>query len=307
MFAFMQNRPQSAASSYPTLAQHMATGLRSLGEALAELGIWTAAVIAALPLFASVALGLEADLRSTLLVFESALLVYNFDHWRDAKAGEKASGRLGPGRREFLIVTVLAGLAMTLHAAFESTAVQLVFGSYLAIGMAYGLRLVPRPNSIGTSWIRPKDIPGFKGILVAGAVTLAAVGLPVARAGHVDWQAITGVASVVFAMAAINTHLSDLADLDEDRRSGTPTLAVLLGFSRMRRLSLAVVLLFLAIWVPTCAMLELFSGGTALATILGLGFMGLFAQTLRPNTPDSRYALLLDGSLMIPALVVMFE
>ncbi len=273
--------------------------LRALRLALVDSAVWTALTLAALPVLASHLLAIPLDLRPSALIFASGVFIYNLDHFLDASSeeGSAATWTEGIGRATLGWLVVGSGILVAVLLASAPAAVGRVFVTYGLVGIAYGLPVLPLWRRGALAWLRLKDIPGMKAAIVAGSITVAAVGLPVAWSGAGPGAPLWSTALLIWVLVVSNAIMCDVGDLRADRVSGVQTLPVLIGVEQTR---LVVTLLALSV-------LALFSWGVAGGmvgahpeAVTGCSLVILYAALVTERTPKAALSLILDGCSFAP-------
>lgn len=285
--------------------------------AIVDSAAWTALTLSALTLGASYMLGLGFELRAAGVIGASGLFVYNLDHLADSyrERGSAEQWKAGIGRTTLLFLVLVSALLLSLQLLGAPAAVGQVVAGYMLVGVLYGLPFFPMPGRRGLRWLRLKDVPGMKAVIVTSSITVAAVGLPLAWAvdgqGLGAWAlqspertfaAVAPVALFVWTLVFCNTVMCDVGDLAADRRTGVKTLPVLLGVARTRRL---LALLLVAV-----------VGAFGLAGGQGLPvpYLQLFATTalvalyvglVTDRCPKRVLSFALDGCSFVPLLAAM--
>lgn len=276
--------------------------LRILRMALVDSAVWTALTLAALPMLASHMLAVPLDLRPSALIFTSGLFIYNLDHFADAtgEEGSAATWTEGIGREVIGWLVVGSGLALAGLLATAPPAVGRVFVGYGLVGVAYGLPVLPLVGPRGVRWLRLKDIPGMKAAIVAGSITLAAVGLPVAWFGVAPGAPVWAAAALIWVLVVSNAIMCDVGDLCADRISGVRTLPVLLGVERTRLVVCLLALSLLAVfsWGWASGMV-----GSHPEAITGCALVILYTSFVTERTPKAVLSLVLDGCSFAPLLI----
>ena len=277
--------------------------LRALIHALVFSSVWIAACVGGLTAGATALLGLPFDSSAGLLLFASTLFVYGLDHWLDARSGGVADPAVRRVMLHPLTFALLVGSAVvTAVLVWRAPMVErLVFGAYASSGVLYGLRCLPVRREGRLTWIRLKDVPYTKGLVVSAAITTGSVGIPLARAAApVAPSLLVITASLVFLLVAVNTHLFDTPDLEDDRRMGVRTVASLLGMSGLRSAAAVAALLggLLAALVPSANI------APAVAFAAALGGSAVFAYCAGPTTPRMVYGTLLEMMMALPFLLL---
>ena len=151
-------------------------------------------------------------------------------------------GSKGPARARVLERSrrVLIGIALgSLLCAF-AVAATLGLGSVLVVGAASLSGLIYKKRiRVGQRWVSLKSIPGSKDILVALALAVVALALPLWHDGRPwgfrAWAAVLLLSSLVFA----RTTIYNLRDMQNDQILGRETLPILLGRRTTKILLLA--------------------------------------------------------------------
>lgn len=300
-------RDQRPDSVLPSAWAALTTPFRWFLRVVVWSSVWAAASIASLSLFAQHALGLEVDWLAPAAIFASALFIYNLDHIVDSRVQQidDCEARSYFRHPALVLLTGLAGVATAGLLWLAPPAAQLVFVGYATIGVLYGLPLVPDPRSGAGRWWRLKDLPMSKGLLVGTAVSWGTVGMAVACSGasldHELLAAAVFTGAFTFVFVTSNTHVSDIPDLASDLRAGVRTLPATLGIRHTRRTLVAVNL----------AMMALMMWGWGADTtshhaemVVSLCASVLYILSVDTRTPREVYGVLVDGSLVLPALLV---
>ncbi|NOY24478.1 MAG: UbiA family prenyltransferase [Oligoflexia bacterium] len=265
--------------------------------------LWTAATLAALPLLAAHVLHLPLDLRPSGLIFFSGMLIYNLDHLADShmEAGGGDRWARGIGRSPLVGIVLSSASAICTMLWLAPPAVALVFISYALVGVIYGLPLLP-PGMSKSGRQRLKDIPGLKNMVVASSVSIAAVGLPLAYSAVPFTRLAVLAALFPWVLVMSNATMCDVGDLQADRRSGVPTLPVLLGVSRTRLLVLSLNVLLFSVFAFTTASGQLSSHPEVL---LSATVAAVYSRLVTERTAKHLLSLVLDGCTFIPFTLVI--
>lgn len=173
-------------------------------------------------------LGLPSESRYALMVGTYVLAMYMLNQYLDPLG----LGSRGPARKRFLeqnrpILISVGSISLLATLALSAT---LGMGSLLMVLLASGLGLTyKRGFSLGKVHLSLKAIPASKDILVATALAILAVAVPL---WHFDWvwdprawSAVLLVAALVFA----RTTISDLREMQNDQILGKETMPILIG------------------------------------------------------------------------------
>lgn len=266
--------------------------------------VWTALTLAALPLFAAHVMGLAMDLRPSAVIFFSGMLIYNLDHFADSyeESGSMDLWRGGIGRGALSGLVLCSALTLAGLLWLAPPAVGRVFVGYALVGLLYGLPVFPVRRQGAQGWLRLKDIPGFKAAIVASAICVAAVGLPLAYAGGGLGPLAGPAALFIWVFVVSNAVMCDVGDLRADLASGVPTLPVMLGVRCTRQ---AVILLNLFL-------LSLFMWGWASGMVaphpevlISASLVVLYVVLVNERTPKQLMSLCLDGCSFVPILLAL--
>jgi 4-hydroxy-3-methylbut-2-enyl diphosphate reductase len=146
-------------------------------------------------------------------------------------------GAKGPGRARFLernrkplLATALLALATTLGtAALLGLKPLLVVSGASVLGIGYKFRLKAGARTISLS-----AIPGSKDVLVAAALGVVAVAMPLWHLRHpFDLRALAALALVTVLVFA-RTVIYDIIDMQNDQIIGKETLPILIGKVRAK-------------------------------------------------------------------------
>lgn len=247
-----------------------------------------------------------------LLCFAGVLFIYNLDHALDARGGALSDPeleRMFVGRRRWAIVFLMAlsaAIALVLLADFNPFAHLPALYVAAGAGLLYGLPLVPWRGAAGWRWWRLKDLPGCKAALIAGAVSTAALGLPLAYAAYPARLLSARAAELAGAFGFLSVYtfsnalMFDLRDRIADGKQGLRTLPVLIGPRRSRGLILALNA------AAALGLLLLWTGGAGRPHPEWLGAMAYtlaYSFLLQENTSRTKFSLVVDGGLFLPGLL----
>jgi len=265
-----------------------------------ETSIWTAGALAALAVFANHALEVPIQTPAWVLVFCTAMLVYNLDHLIDAVRAPRdraAKGKLPIWALASLVAASSAATVVLLWSA--PPAARWIFAGYGALGLVYGLPLIP-------TWrgrlvlVRLKDIPGLKAVAVSAGIALATFGLPVAFAGGVHLVDALAPVGFLFVFVFANTVVFDVRDLEEDAAAGVPSIPVALGLENTRTLLVGIGTAVLL----TLVVVSLMSGVVAhpemiFCLVITIGYVVIIDS----STPRSTFFLVVEGCAFLPAVL----
>ncbi len=264
--------------------------------------LWVAGSLASIALFTCHVIGVDS-LAPAALVLASGLFIYNLDHVADARVQvvPDAEAQQYFKHPAVLVLLVLSAITTGLLVSEAPRAAQWAFAAYCGVGFFYGLPVIPLPTRAGVRWARLKEIPWFKGWLVASAITTGTVVMPLGWAGVPIGVEYVPLLAFVFVFSATNTHMFDVRDLVSDRDCGVRTLPVAMG---VRSTKLALVLLNL---VLLGAVLTEWSDsllGAHPEVGVSLCISVLYVLLLRVRTARDVYAIFIDGCWYLPALLL---
>lgn len=263
--------------------------------------VWVAGALASIAVFTCHVLGIEAW-QPAALVFASGMFIYNLDHVADARVQEIPDAVAQRYFRHPLVLLLLVASAIGtgLLVSDAPRAAQWAFGAYASVGLLYGLPVLPVPTRSGLTWRRLKEIPWFKGWMVAASITTGTVLLPVAWGGVPLSVELLPLAIFVFVFSATNTHMFDVRDLGSDEESGVHTLPVAVG---VRRTKMALILLNLVVLGALCWGWGAATVGAHPAVAMSLAVSILYVLLLDEDTPRPVYGVAIDGCWYLPFLL----
>jgi 4-hydroxybenzoate polyprenyltransferase len=198
--------------------------------------------------------------------------------------------------RNYILILSLESINLAVVFAFFSDpyAILLILGIFYA-GAFY---------SLGVSKLRVKKTLVAKNFMVAGAITMAAVLLPVVI--HVsNLFIIVLVAYFVFLKAFINTVLLDVRDIEGDRKAGARTIPLYLGRQKTRNL-LLLLNSTLIVWIGFSFLEGLFYPYHIVLVISLLYAYWYILRFTRANGDTNKYEdFLVDGETILLALYVL--
>ena len=180
------------------------------------------------------------------VVFFATLFVYNLDRLSSGSGEDRVeeSPRHRWIHRHERVLQVSAGISLvasavgTLWLPLEVTVALIPLG---VLALAYSLPVIPT----GDRWLRLKDVPGLKVILIAVVWAGATGWLPAIETLEDPWNA--RVAQMVGARALFIVGITlpfDIRDMDRDARSGIATIPLWLGVDWTRRIAVGCIVAF---------------------------------------------------------------
>ena len=155
---------------------------------------------------------------------------------------------------------------------------------------------------------RLRDIAYIKIFLIAITVTCVTVYLPIVDAGErlfiMDKELALLCAERFFFILCITIPF-DIRDLHMDEKMGLKTIPTLLGVKRSLALSLAFLVLFVAILAYHYAGKELMSGATFIAMLFSALVTGLIVVKSKPERSEHYFSFLVEGTMVIQFLLVL--
>jgi len=269
---------------------------RWIEAALVETNLLVALAVVALHRFVVLHLGLDVPVATDLVIGGSTLALYSVDRLFDrAVEGERSATR-SPLRGGVMAATGVVVAIVGLVAAPPAVRALVVVGAL--VSTTYGLPVRRREGV--RRWVRLKDLPGVKSWMVAAAVSVAVVSVPVVwSAAPVDARVVVTTA-MLFALTAANAHLFDLRDVAWDRRLEVPTVPVRWGVGTARALIVALLLAAMASAAVDAATV---AGPTGLGVVVAALAVVPLAWRGSPATPALAWPLVVDGALVLPWLV----
>lgn len=280
-----------------------------------QLRLWVATCVTGLSLFSIQALGVAQEGTATTalaVIFFATLALYNLDGGLDAPKAPARSPRGSPERGVAPANAAARDRRRRLHLAFTgfSGCVLLVLASRLSprallltsggalICSVYAVPLT-RTRRSSDRGFRLKALPFLKAPFVGCAVGTATVWVPLwAGDGRVQLSRALALTCALSFYCTANALLCDVPDIDEDERTGVPTLPLRWGLAGTRWTSRALItagVLISAVFAgqgtPSSHSIGLFCLGAGLLT---------FTELIDFRTPRRTVAVWVDGALLLP-------
>ncbi len=265
-------------------------------DMLIDSRLWVASMITSLTLFAALSLGLPPRFLPLALVFFCGVGIYNVDHVVDLPPGPRSR------RARWLALVSLGAVLLLLSRASHQLALLVILGALAAC--AYFVPLPFRGRRV-----RIETVPVFKPLLIGGAVSTAAVFVPLVdaltRAPRTldllpDYLPEALYRTVVLGLwCGANTLLFDVRDVHVDRESGVATAPVARGVRFT--LWLVTALLVLATLAAEAGYrLGVTSSPDARRGVEVAALCTLCCTWMIPTRRGALFALLVDGTLAVP-------
>jgi len=242
---------------------------------------------------------LEGTSSSSLLLiaaFFVAIAIYNLNKVTDLEEDSinlPDRARFVRKYRHYLMFVSLLALNIAVVCVFFSNPyaiIVILFPFY--IGALY---------SVGLGKKRIKNILFAKNVLTAGAITVAAVLLPLAINAGIP-TVILLVAYFFFLKLFINSVLFDVRDIDGDRKAGVRTIPTYLGRKKTRNLLLILNSTFI-VWIAITLYQGLFYPYHFVLILSVLyGYWYILRFTRASAESNRLFDLLVDGEWMLIAL-----
>lgn len=184
------------------------------------------------------------------VVFFATLFVYNLDRLSSGSGEDRVeeSPRHRWIHRHERVLQVSAGVSLvasavgTLWLPLEVTLALIPLG---VLALAYSLPVIPTRDR----WLRLKDVPGLKVILIAVVWAVATGLLPAIETLEAPWSSgvVEGVVQMVGARALFIAGITlpfDIRDMERDARSGIATVPLWLGVDWTRRIAVGCIVAF---------------------------------------------------------------
>lgn len=197
----------------------------------------------------------------------------------------------------------LAAVAYGLAVALSVLGGPLAFTLALVPGAAWVVYAVDWVPVDGAPFRRLKELLFVNSALVAAAWSVPVVFVPLAFADAAVTPSVGVVLLYLLVATFVNTEISNVGDVESDRRSDVATMPVAFGVRRTRQALYAVTLL--AGGVLWTAMAADYLSATATAA-LGVGLLCLLAVVSRVGRTDSERRLAIAAECTrLPALAVL--
>lgn len=202
-----------------------------------------------------------------------------------------------PSLIEFLFL-MLSIIIPALHLAINTILLICTTGF---ISTLYFIKINFRSTSI---W-GLRSIPAFKNIFLAASWAFTTVYIPYLFTQTHSLLFLSLLSRFIFILAICIAV--DVRDIQRDTKTGTKTLAVIIGFSKTKYIAIILTLIFLTLTV-TARQIQLtsMSSNFEYNSLLFTGIL-LFAILLylNPKHKTSTYTLLLDGCMFLQAILLV--
>ena len=201
------------------------------------------------------------------------------------------------------ILFVVAGAAGLLTAYAMGPTPFLILLIMSILGFSYNLRLIPKALPVRLKYLRIKDIPGSKTVLITVAWGIVTAIFP--ALGDSGEMTMGTVLSFVWAMSMVfvRTAFFDILDMQGDRIVGKETLPILLGEKRALRL-LKVLLLFSAAILLLASLSGVFNPlGYALAVCPLLLLLVIVASERKTALPGVHFEFLVETHFLLAGAI----
>ncbi len=225
------------------------------------------------------------------VVFCCTLVIYNLDRLIEPNPGDSLHEQwVERHRKPLWALTALAGVGTAVLAVLLQTPalISLLVAGVVAVG--YCVPVMPGRQR----WMRLKELPGAKLLLIAGVWTYATAGLPMIEA-QVGFgaQAAAVLSARLLFIAAVALPF-DVPDMKRDQQSGIATLPTLIGVRSTRRA--AIVLALASACVGAFNPLP-FGAAVILSALLTAALL----LALRADRGPGYFMVALDGMLLVQA------
>ena len=199
-----------------------------------------------------------------------------------------------------LVVAGAAGLFIAYTMVMAPFVILLVMS---LLGFSYNLRLIPKSVQVQFKYLRIKDIPGSKTVLITvawGIVTAIFPALCVPK----DLGVGTALVFVwAMSMVFVRTAFFDILDMQGDRIVGKETIPILIGEHRAMRLLKILLLVSLAILLMG-SLSGLFTGlGYVIAVCPLLMFLIIAASEKETMIPGLHFEFLMETQFLLAGIL----
>ncbi|CAN5544202.1 hypothetical protein BH11BAC2_BH11BAC2_08820 [soil metagenome] len=244
-------------------------------------------------------LGVYPPLQLLLFIFSGTFLAYRFAAWKIYLQVKPL--RIGfqerPGIVAFLIpfiLTIIPLLSLHSRAIFWALGIALFSSLYfLQWGQKGALK-----NGL-------RSVPLLKNVLLAGAWSVTTVWFPCYEQGWSSGTWYLFITRFIFILAIC--FGVDLRDLDTDRSQQLKTLPVLFGYRAIKIICLILFALFIALVFlkPADVLIPFRNPEQKTALVVSCVITSIALILLKRNDSTLKYTLLLDGSMLLQALMII--
>jgi len=199
-----------------------------------------------------------------------------------------------------LVVAGAAGLFTAYTMGMAPFVILLVMS---LLGFSYNLRLIPPSVPVHFKYLKIKDIPGSKTVLITVAWGIVTAVFP-ALSDPEDLNVGTALAFVwAMCMVFVRTAFFDILDMQGDRIVGKETIPILIGEHRAMRLLKILLLVSLAILLMG-SLSGLFTGlGYVIAVCPLLMFLIIAASEKETMIPGLHFEFLMETQFLLAGIL----
>ncbi len=239
------------------------------------------------------------DFALAWLIGAGTFFVYRLSIWQPVFDADKK--KVFVQKKPSRIEVILLAISLVVPSYFIDLKTLLFVGLTGLISTFYYFRLTVKKKDIGGLRI----IPAFKNIFLAASWSFATVYIPYLFTEATTPVLFLLVSRFIFILAVC--FGVDMRDVQRDVKTGTKTLAVLIGFTKTKFIAIILSLLFIALTLSAkqSQLLLLRSDFEHYSLIFtGLLLIGILLY-LKPTHKTSTYTLLLDGCMFLQALLLV--
>jgi 4-hydroxybenzoate polyprenyltransferase len=239
------------------------------------------------------------DLALAWLIGAGTFLVYRLSIWQPVfnTVERRIYLQKSPSKLELFLIA----FSLILPSFLIDLKILLFAGLTGLISTFYYFRLTLKNKAIGGLRI----IPAFKNIFLAASWSFSTVYIPYLFVQASSPVLFLFLSRFIFILAVC--FGVDMRDVQRDKKSGTKTLAVLLGFNQTKFIAIILSAVFIALTLSAkqIQLLPLRSDFEHYSLIFtGLLLIGILFY-LKPSHKTSTYTLLLDGCMFLQALLLV--
>jgi 4-hydroxybenzoate polyprenyltransferase len=239
------------------------------------------------------------DLALAWLIGAGTFLVYRLSIWQPVfnTVERRIYLQKSPSKLELFLIA----FSLILPSFLIDLKILLFAGLTGLISTFYYFRLTLKNKAIGGLRI----IPAFKNIFLAASWSFSTVYIPYLFVQASSPVLFLFLSRFIFILAVC--FGVDMRDVQRDKKSGTKTLAVLLGFNQTKFIAIILSAVFIALTLSAkqIQLLPLRSDFEHYSLIFTGLLLIVILFYLKPSHKTSTYTLLLDGCMFLQALLLV--
>ncbi len=218
---------------------------------------------------------------------------------------DPARERLYAGRhRGLLVAAVVSCLGSVGLAWLLSPVIGVLVLAAVLLGVAFSVKVVPKPVSSYLRYRRLKDIPASKTFFVAGAWAGVSAAVPyLSEQSHISVTTFLSVFLFCFLLVFIRASLYDIRDIQGDAVVGRETIPIIIGKQWTQRLVVVLTIAAAALLAASCVVGMIAPLGWWLLVIPGYALFALWLYHRRVIFQGITFEVVVDFEFILAGII----